>query len=83
MRRSRTARGEDLTRLTAVVAGPRQYLLGLAEAGVAAGSRVHERTRVTNIEAGESCTVRAEYGALLHARDVVVSPSPRCSTSFG
>jgi glycine/D-amino acid oxidase-like deaminating enzyme/nitrite reductase/ring-hydroxylating ferredoxin subunit len=52
---------------------PRKYLVGLAEAITANGGRVHERTRVTDIEAGEPCVLRTEHGTVVRARDVVVA----------
>jgi glycine/D-amino acid oxidase-like deaminating enzyme/nitrite reductase/ring-hydroxylating ferredoxin subunit len=52
---------------------PRRYLLGLAEAITADGGRVHEHTRVTDIEPGEPCVLRTEAGAVVRARDVVVA----------
>jgi glycine/D-amino acid oxidase-like deaminating enzyme/nitrite reductase/ring-hydroxylating ferredoxin subunit len=52
---------------------PRRYLLGLAEAITANGGRIHERTRVSDIEAGEPCVLHTEGGAVVRARDVVVA----------
>jgi len=52
---------------------PRRYLLGLVAAITARGGRVHERTRVTDIEPGEPCVLHTEDGATVRARDVVVA----------
>jgi glycine/D-amino acid oxidase-like deaminating enzyme/nitrite reductase/ring-hydroxylating ferredoxin subunit len=52
---------------------PRRYLVGLAEAIVANGGRVHENTRVTDLKEGEPCLLRTEHGAVVRAREVVVA----------
>lgn len=52
---------------------PRKYLLGLAEAIVARGGALHERTRVTGLAEGTPCRVRTENGATVTAADVVVA----------
>ena len=52
---------------------PRRYLVGLADATRADGGRVHERTRVVDIEDGAPCVLRTEHGATVRAREVVVA----------
>jgi glycine/D-amino acid oxidase-like deaminating enzyme/nitrite reductase/ring-hydroxylating ferredoxin subunit len=52
---------------------PRRYLIGLAEAITARGGRIHEHTRVSDIEEGEPCVLHTEGGAVVRARDVVVA----------
>jgi glycine/D-amino acid oxidase-like deaminating enzyme len=52
---------------------PPRYLIGLAEAITAYGGRVHEQTRVTDIEAGEPCMLHTENGGVVRARDAVVA----------
>jgi glycine/D-amino acid oxidase-like deaminating enzyme/nitrite reductase/ring-hydroxylating ferredoxin subunit len=52
---------------------PRRYLLGLAEAIVAAGGHIHENTRVTGLEEDGSCVLRTADGRTVRAADVVVA----------
>jgi glycine/D-amino acid oxidase-like deaminating enzyme/nitrite reductase/ring-hydroxylating ferredoxin subunit len=52
---------------------PRRFLLGLAEALVAAGGQIFERTRVVGLDEGEPCRLATESGASIGARDVVVA----------
>lgn len=52
---------------------PRKYLLGLAADLLRRGGRIHERTRVTDLEEGEPCRLSTEHGARIVARDVVVA----------
>ncbi|GAA2093288.1 FAD-dependent oxidoreductase [Streptomyces albiaxialis] len=52
---------------------PRKYLLALAEDLVRRGGTVHERTRVLGLDEGDPCTLTAENGAEVRARDVVVA----------
>jgi glycine/D-amino acid oxidase-like deaminating enzyme/nitrite reductase/ring-hydroxylating ferredoxin subunit len=52
---------------------PRRYALGLAGAIVAAGGRIHERTRVVDVDEGRPCTVRTSSGAAIGAEHVVLA----------
>ncbi|WP_416561841.1 FAD-dependent oxidoreductase [Nocardia testacea] len=52
---------------------PRRYLLGLAEALIAHGGRIFERTRVVGLDEGSPCRLTTESGAVVRARDVVVT----------
>lgn len=52
---------------------PRRYLLGLADAIVARGGALHERTRVTGLTEGSPCRVSTERGTTVTAADVVVA----------
>jgi glycine/D-amino acid oxidase-like deaminating enzyme/nitrite reductase/ring-hydroxylating ferredoxin subunit len=52
---------------------PRRYLLALAGELVRRGGRIFERSRVTELDEGEPCQLRAENGATIVARDVVVT----------
>ncbi|MFF9011502.1 FAD-dependent oxidoreductase [Streptomyces sp. NPDC014870] len=52
---------------------PRRFLLGLAEAVVARGGTIHERTRVTELREHADCRLTTEAGHTVHARDVVVA----------
>ena len=53
---------------------PRRYVLGLAEAFVAAGGRIHERTRVVDVdEHGDGTEVRVDGGGRVRAGDVVLA----------
>jgi glycine/D-amino acid oxidase-like deaminating enzyme/nitrite reductase/ring-hydroxylating ferredoxin subunit len=51
---------------------PRRFCLGLAEAIVAGGGQVFERTRAVNVRPGAPCTVHTEHGRL-RAEHVVVA----------
>ncbi|MFI7442388.1 FAD-dependent oxidoreductase [Nonomuraea indica] len=52
---------------------PRRYLLALAEAIVAGGGAVYERTRVLGLDEGEPCRLTTESGFTITATDVVVA----------
>ncbi|HET8684392.1 MAG TPA: FAD-dependent oxidoreductase [Micromonosporaceae bacterium] len=52
---------------------PRRYLLALAGELVRRGGRIYERTRIVDLDEGEPCRLRAESGATVTARDVVVA----------
>ncbi|MFL6052694.1 MAG: FAD-dependent oxidoreductase [Actinoallomurus sp.] len=52
---------------------PRRYLLGVADAIVARGGAIHERTRVRRLVEGEPCRLITENGTTIIARDVVVA----------
>ncbi|THA75611.1 FAD-dependent oxidoreductase [Streptomyces sp. A0642] len=52
---------------------PRTYMLGLADAIVARGGSLYERTRVTGLSEGSPCRVRTENGVTVTAADVVVA----------
>jgi glycine/D-amino acid oxidase-like deaminating enzyme/nitrite reductase/ring-hydroxylating ferredoxin subunit len=49
---------------------PRRYLLALAEDLVRDGGRIHEKTRVTDMENGR---LRTDTGATVTARDIVIA----------
>jgi glycine/D-amino acid oxidase-like deaminating enzyme/nitrite reductase/ring-hydroxylating ferredoxin subunit len=51
---------------------PRRYLLALAESFVAAGGRLFEETRATDIDGGSSCEVTTDRGRIT-AEEVVVA----------
>ncbi|MEV4944946.1 FAD-dependent oxidoreductase [Streptomyces sp. NPDC053755] len=51
----------------------RKYLRGLAEDLTARGGRIHEETRVVDLDRGEPCRLRTSSGATVTARDVVVA----------
>lgn len=51
---------------------PRKFLLGLAEQVSGQGSHIFELTRALDIEDGDTCTVRTEWGTV-RARQVVVA----------
>jgi glycine/D-amino acid oxidase-like deaminating enzyme/nitrite reductase/ring-hydroxylating ferredoxin subunit len=52
---------------------PRRYLLGLAANLVARGGQIFERSRVVDLDEGEPCRVRTEFGVSVTAPDVVVA----------
>ncbi|MFF8606610.1 FAD-dependent oxidoreductase [Streptomyces sp. NPDC015346] len=52
---------------------PRKYLRALAADLVARGGRIHEQTRVTELDQGEPCRLTTESGATVTARAVVVA----------
>ncbi|WP_157431687.1 FAD-dependent oxidoreductase [Actinomadura hibisca] len=52
---------------------PRRYLIGLADAIVAAGGRVYEETRAVRLDEGDHCTVTTDGGHRVRARDVVLA----------
>ncbi|MET7617971.1 FAD-dependent oxidoreductase [Streptomyces sp. NPDC005408] len=52
---------------------PRKFLLALAEKFVAAGGRIHERSRVTALHDGSRCRLSTESGATVEARDAVIA----------
>lgn len=52
---------------------PRKYLIGLAEAIVARGGRIYERTRVVGLDEGAPCRVRTEDGTTMTTGAVVVA----------
>lgn len=52
---------------------PRKYLLALVEDLDRRGASIFERTRVVELDEGETCRVRSERGASVAARNVVVA----------
>ncbi|MFF0061533.1 FAD-dependent oxidoreductase [Streptomyces sp. NPDC005279] len=52
---------------------PRKFLLALAEKFVAAGGRVHERSRVITLHDGSRCRLSTESGVTVEARDTVIA----------
>jgi glycine/D-amino acid oxidase-like deaminating enzyme/nitrite reductase/ring-hydroxylating ferredoxin subunit len=54
----------------------RKYVLGVAEAAVAAGARIFEHTRVTGVSTGTPCEVETERGTLRAERVVVATHYP-------
>ncbi|WP_030768266.1 FAD-dependent oxidoreductase [Streptomyces sp. NRRL F-2664] len=52
---------------------PLKYLTGLVEDLVALGGRLHERTRVTQLDDGDPCRLTTDSGATVTARHVVVA----------
>ena len=55
---------------------PRRYCLGLADAVVASGGRVFERTRATNVREGSSCHVTTDRGTVTSQQVVVATHLP-------
>ena len=60
---------------------PREYLVTLVERFAAQGGRVHENTRMLDVEDGEPCRLHTDRGLVL-ARDVVVATNVPVSTRF-
>jgi len=52
---------------------PRKYLLALAEDLVALGGLIFEGTRAVDLDEGEPCRLTTEEGAVVTARDVVIT----------
>ncbi|MEU9182054.1 FAD-dependent oxidoreductase [Streptomyces sp. NPDC048550] len=52
---------------------PLKYLRGLAEEILALGGRIHEGTRVTQLDEGDPCRLSTDSGATVSARHVVVA----------
>ncbi|MCI3928619.1 FAD-dependent oxidoreductase [Streptomyces sp. AN091965] len=52
---------------------PRKFLLALAEHLTAAGARVFERARVTELHDGHRCRLTTEAGVTVETRDVVIA----------
>jgi glycine/D-amino acid oxidase-like deaminating enzyme/nitrite reductase/ring-hydroxylating ferredoxin subunit len=52
---------------------PRRYLLGLADAIIAAGGTIYEHTRVLDLDEGELCRLTTDTGATIAANEVVVA----------
>ncbi|GAA2860909.1 iron-sulfur-binding protein [Actinoplanes cyaneus] len=52
---------------------PRKYLLALADDLVRRGGSIFERSRVTDLDEGDSCTVTTEGGHTVTARHVVIA----------
>lgn len=55
---------------------PRSFVVGLAEALVAAGGRVHERTRATGVREGSPCAVETDHGAVRADHVVIATHMP-------
>ena len=55
---------------------PRRYCLALAEAIVAGGGAVHERSPVLDVDEGEPCRVRTEHGDLSAGHVVLATQLP-------
>lgn len=52
---------------------PLKYLRGLVEDIIARGGRIHEGTRVTELDDGDPCRLTTDSGATVSARHVVVA----------
>ncbi|MFI8511839.1 FAD-dependent oxidoreductase [Streptomyces sp. NPDC085460] len=52
---------------------PLAYLSGLVDAIVARGGRIHEGTRVVDLDRGDPCRLTTDTGAVVSARHVVVA----------
>jgi glycine/D-amino acid oxidase-like deaminating enzyme/nitrite reductase/ring-hydroxylating ferredoxin subunit len=52
---------------------PLRYLHGLAAAAAAAGTTIHERSRVVGVGDGKPCTVETAEGGILRAERVIVA----------
>jgi len=55
------------------VMNPGKYVMGLRRAAIAAGVRIHERTRVRDIEEGAKVTIRAGDGAVTADRLLIAT----------
>ncbi|GIH05777.1 iron-sulfur-binding protein [Rhizocola hellebori] len=52
---------------------PRRYLLGIADALIAAGGAIYEHTRIVELDEGEPCRLTTDHGVAITAREVVVA----------
>jgi len=52
---------------------PRRYLLAVVADLIARGARVHERTRVAQLDEADPCRLTTDNGSIVTARDVVVA----------